>query len=262
MKLLLPENRALKVNNIIRPVLFRDLGVIEYERALELQKDILNAKINNKKTEDHLLFLEHPPVFTLGKRGGIDNLKVSRQFLKTRQVKIIKTDRGGSITWHGPGQAILYPIIDIGRLKIGVREFVFGLEEVMLRTALDFGVNLNRDVKNHGVWAGSSKIGSVGLSIKKGITMHGIALNVNPDLDYFSWINPCGLEKTAMTSIEREMSNPNALCGCRPFRKTDNKDNLMAFAGRSFLNHFLSIFNMNLTAAGMNDDIQYEKKIS
>ncbi|MBF0233193.1 MAG: lipoyl(octanoyl) transferase LipB [Desulfamplus sp.] len=193
---------------------------------------------------DVILILEHPAVFTLGKRGGRENLVVSEEFLKSRNIAIIQTERGGNITYHGPGQIVLYPIVNLELKKTGVSEFVHALEEVMIRTASDFGVTALRDKKNHGVWVkkrqidGSSlqqnitlvpeinsdldnnsdlnnnidisgvssnaKLGSIGLSVKRGISFHGLALNVNLDLTPFGWINPCGMAGISMTSLENE----------------------------------------------------------
>ena len=185
-----------------------DLSQMDYGRALDLQVKTVHSKIKSKNTEkqidDQLFFVEHPCVFTLGKRGGRENLVVSETFLSSKQIDIIQTNRGGNITYHGPGQAVLYPIIDLEKNKIGVKDFVYGLEEVMKQTALDFNVKADRDKRNHGLWVGDAKIGSVGIAVKKGIAFHGIAMNINPDLTPFSWINPCGRQNISMTSLEQE----------------------------------------------------------
>ena len=184
---------------------FQDLGVLEYRLALGHQKETRNAKIQDRAIPDHLFFVQHPPVFTFGRNGGQENLMVSEAFLHTRGVDTVQTDRGGNITYHGPGQAVLYPVFDLEHARIGVTDFVYGLEEIMGRTAQDFGVAINRDPRNHGMWKGSQKIGSVGLSIRHGISIHGLALNVSLDLTPFSWINPCGLSRVSMTSLENEL---------------------------------------------------------
>lgn len=199
-----------RVNNSRRSCVFLDLNTLEYTEALDLQQALLAAKLNDPSEPDRLLYVEHPPVFTLGRRGGRENLTVSEDFLGSRGIDIIQTDRGGNITFHGPGQAVLYPIMDLGRAKIGVADFVYGLEEIMRLTVQEFGIQASRDTKNHGLWVGNSKIGSVGISIKRNITLHGLALNVCPDLSFFSWINPCGLDNVAMTSIARE-AKPESL---------------------------------------------------
>jgi lipoate-protein ligase B len=172
--------------------------------VLDIQTNARDKMIRNSDLSDRVLFVQHPAVYTLGKRGGRENLVVSEQFLAERGIEIVQTARGGNITFHGPGQAVLYPIINLERSRIGVADFVYGLEEIMRRTALKFGVDAGRDPKNHGLWVGDKKIGSVGLSIKKGVSIHGLALNVCPDLTPFTWINPCGLQNVAMTSLERE----------------------------------------------------------
>jgi len=192
------------VKTVRRSCVFSDLNTLEYKRALDLQLTFLNAKINNPLEPDRLLLVEHPRVYTLGRRGGRENLIVSEEFLSSHGIKIVQTQRGGNITFHGPGQAVLYPIIDLVRAGIGVADFVHGMEEVMKQTVKEFGIFADRSKKNHGLWVGNKKIGSVGISIKKGVSIHGLALNVCLDLTPFSWINPCGLENVAMTSIAWE----------------------------------------------------------
>ena len=187
------------------PLVFRDLGVLEYNRALALQIDARERKIADPDLPDQLFFVEHPPVFTLGKNGGRENLMVSDDFLDHKDVAVIQTDRGGNITYHGPGQAVLYPVIDLEKAKIGVADFVYGLEEIMQQITLKYGIQADRNARNHGLWVGSSKIGSVGLAIKRGVSIHGLALNVKPDLTPFSWINPCGMENVPITSVKAEL---------------------------------------------------------
>jgi len=188
-----------------------DLNSIEYCEALEFQKKIVSAKIEKKIEQDIILLLEHPAVFTLGKNGGRKNLKVSEAFLESKEISIVQTKRGGNITFHGLGQLVVYPIFDIAKAEIGVTDFVNYLEEVMIQTTLDFGVETSRNAKNRGVWVGNSKIGSIGLSIKKGISFHGLALNISLDLEPFSWINPCGMDNVSMTSMEQELKKKDPL---------------------------------------------------
>ena len=188
-----------------------DLGLIDYTKAFELQQKIVSDRINGDIEHDIILILEHPAVFTLGKRGGRENIVVSEDFLKSKNIAIIQTERGGNITYHGPGQLVLYPVVNIEKRKIGVSDFVYALEEVMIKTAADFGVKAVRDPKNHGVWVKNdqngrrAKLGSIGLSVKRGISFHGLAFNVNLDLAPFSWINPCGMAGILMTSLENEI---------------------------------------------------------
>jgi lipoate-protein ligase B len=188
-----------------------DLNCIDYCEALELQKRLVSEKIEKKIDQDIILLLEHPSVFTLGKNGGRENLKMPEAFLESKRISIIQTKRGGNITFHGPGQLVVYPIVDIDRAEIDVTDFVTCLEEVMIQTALDFGVKTSRNVKNRGIWVDNNKIGSIGLSIKKGISFHGLALNISLDLEPFSWINPCGMDNVFMTSMEQEIQKKEPL---------------------------------------------------
>ena len=181
-----------------------DLGFMAYQTALSCQLKAAEAKMSDRRMPDILYLVEHPRVFTLGKRGGRENLVVSERFLAEQGIEVIQTDRGGNITYHGPGQAVLYPVVDLEKNKIAVKEFVYSLEEVMKQTARQFGVTADRDPRNHGLWVQNAKIGSVGISIKKGISCHGLALNALNDLTPFSWINPCGMSNVSMTSLARE----------------------------------------------------------
>lgn len=231
-----------RINPKKRSAVFVDLGQLEYRRALELQTQTLCLKIDQPSLEDRLLFVEHPPVFTLGKRGGHENLGVSQSFLSEKNIDLVQTDRGGNITYHGPGQAVLYPIVNLEKNKIGVKKFVQGLEEVMKRTVNDFNIDADRNEKNHGIWVENSKIGSVGISIKKGVSFHGIALNVNLDLEPFSWINPCGLSDVSMTSVEKEIGKlePVPHQGITPPVSMGRIKVL-------FVQHFSEVFNYSIT---------------
>jgi len=143
-------------------------------------------------------------VFTRGRRGNSDNLLIPVEFLAQQGIDVFHVERGGDITYHGPGQLVAYPIFDLRRTAWGVVEFVERLEEVMIRIAADFGVHAERNAKNRGVWVGPKKLGSIGIAIRHGITYHGLALNIRNSLEPFSWINPCGLQNTMMTSISIE----------------------------------------------------------
>lgn len=196
-----------RIKSISREGVFQDLGLLEYTAALNLQETARREKTADRSLPDRIFFVQHPSVFTFGRNGGKENLTVSESFLKERGVALVQTDRGGNVTYHGPGQAVLYPVVDLDQARIGITDFVYGLEEIMGRTAGDFGVSIHRDPRNHGMWKGSKKIGSVGLSIKHGISIHGLALNVSMDLTPFSWINPCGMSGLAMTSLEQELED-------------------------------------------------------
>jgi len=181
-----------------------ELGTQPYERVLNLQHRLADELHKGTLEADMMLLLEHEPVFTLGHNGGRENLTVSEEFLRGKGIEIVQTERGGNITYHGPGQIIAYPIIRMNTLGLGIAKYVEALEEVMLRTASDWGVSAARSSRNHGVWVGNKKLGSVGIAIRRGIAFHGIALNVHLSLEPFSWINPCGLFGVAMTSLKEE----------------------------------------------------------
>ena len=193
-----------KKNKFTRTWLSVEMASVEYGEAHRFQLDLVAARHAGTILQDIVLFLEHPPVFTLGRRGGLDNLKVSRDFLIKHGVPIIQAERGGDITYHGPGQLIVYPIVDLEKAGMGVMDYVHNLEEVMIRTAADFLVESERNKINRGVWVVDRKLGSIGITIRKGISFHGLALNVNTDLAPFDWVHPCGLRGTRMTSLEQE----------------------------------------------------------
>jgi lipoate-protein ligase B len=182
-----------------------DLGRMDYKAAWKLQSDIVSARVKGIIDMDIILFLEHPAVFTLGRRGGRDHLLVSEEFLNTSGIPIVQVERGGHITFHGPGQLVAYPIVNLKARRIGIVDFVAALEDIMLATAQSWGITADRNPANRGIWVGNNKLGSIGLAIRKGISFHGLALNVNIDLRPFSWIQPCGLEGVSMTSMQQEL---------------------------------------------------------
>jgi lipoate-protein ligase B len=189
-----------------RKWLYVELPTVEYREAWDLQKAIVAARRSGIIGTDIVLFLEHHPVFTLGRRGGLGNLTVSDELLEKEGISIIHVERGGDITFHGPGQLVVYPIIDLRAARLAVVDYVTALEEVMIRTAGDWGIRAERNSRNRGVWVGDRKLGSIGVSIRRGVSFHGLALNVNTRLTAFSWIHPCGLENTQMTSLMHELS--------------------------------------------------------
>ena len=181
-----------------------DFDRIGYQEAWDLQSSLITARKSQVLQNDIVLFLEHPPVFTLGRRGGRECLLVSEEFLETSGVKVIQVERGGNITFHGPGQLVAYPIVDLQSARIKVVDFVNGLEEVMLRTAAHWGIAAGRNPANRGIWVGPRKMGSIGIAVRRGISFHGLALNVQTDLAPFSWIQPCGLKDVGMTTMQQE----------------------------------------------------------
>ncbi|HPA13792.1 MAG TPA: lipoyl(octanoyl) transferase LipB [Desulfobacterales bacterium] len=187
------------------------LSAVSYSEALDLQHRLVDARINKIIDRDIVLLLEHPPVFTLGRRGGLESLKISEKFLEETGIPIFHTERGGTITFHGPGQVVLYPIIRLRENRMRVVEYVTGLEEIMIRTAGDWGIRAERNSLNRGVWVGNRKLGSIGISVRRGITFHGLALNVNLSLEPFGWIHPCGLPGVQMTSMREVLSSEIAM---------------------------------------------------
>ena len=182
-----------------------NLGMTDYKQAWKFQSDLVAAKVSRFSNQDIILFLEHPAVFTLGRRGGRDYLLVSESFLEQSGIAIVQVERGGFITFHGPGQLVVYFIINLEARRLGVTDFVEALEEIMLRTVRTWGLTAQRNKKNPGIWMGNSKMGSIGIALRKGISFHGLALNVNVDLTPFSWIQPCGLQGVSMTSVKQEL---------------------------------------------------------
>jgi len=224
-----------RINTLSRAGVFQDLGLLEYTRALDFQETARREKREDRTRPDFIFFVQHPAVFTFGRNGGRENLIVSEDFLKDRGVALVQTDRGGNVTYHGPGQAVLYPVVDLEQARIGVTDFVYGLEEIMGQTARDFGVPIHRDPRNHGMWKGSKKIGSVGLSIKHGISIHGLALNVSMDLTPFSWINPCGMSGVSMTSLKQELEDQGVVDPPLPMDAV--KETLITYFCRWFQYH-------------------------
>ena len=175
-----------------------------YEPLRAIQTALVAARREGSLDTDVVLFVEHTPVFTLGRRGGMENLRVAPAFLERTGIPVAHAERGGDVTYHGPGQLVIYPIVDLPRARLKVVTFVEGLEEVMIRTAADFGVRGERSLRNRGVWVEERKLGSVGIAVRRGVSFHGLALNVNVDLTPFQWIHPCGLQEVRMTSLARE----------------------------------------------------------
>lgn len=180
-----------------------DLPTVAYDQAQSLQEQCVAARHEGRLADDLMLLLEHPPVFTLGRNGGRENVMVSDAFLQEAGVAVVSSERGGNITYHGPGQIVGYPILDLRRARMGVADYVTALEDLMIAVAQEWGVKAQRDPRNRGIWVDGAKAGSIGLCLRRGLTFHGFALNVNNDLTPFQWINPCGLAGVRMTSLGR-----------------------------------------------------------
>jgi lipoyl(octanoyl) transferase len=187
-----------------------DLGVVPYASACELQRELVEAR-KAKAIPDVLLFCEHPHVITLGRNGKRENLRANGRLLAQMQVEFHATDRGGDITYHGPGQIVGYPILDLAKHQRDIRWYVEQLEETMIRATRDFGVEARRVEGRHGIWvdslnrtgAAEEKLAALGVHLSRWVTSHGFAYNVSTDLRYFDLIVPCGIQDARSTSLER-----------------------------------------------------------
>ncbi len=188
-------------------LLIEQCGLSPYQVAHDQQMQLVERLHRNENANDVCLIMQHSPVFTLGRNGSPENVTVSKNFLKDKKIELIKVERGGEVTYHGPGQIICYPIINLRRNRLSVVDFVHTLEQIMLAVVHRFGIQATRDSRNHGIWLGNRKLGSVGIAVRHGISYHGLALNVNLDLEPFSWINPCGLTGVSMSSMKRELQH-------------------------------------------------------
>ena len=186
------------------------LGVTPYEHALKLQQALMQARTEGK-IPDVVLLLQHPSVFTIGRFRGEKDIIVSPERLAQEGIAILYTNRGGGITYHGPGQLVGYPIVNLKENSLSVREYVWKLEEVIIKLLRALGIQGQRLVEFPGVWVDKQKVCSIGIHISHYITMHGFALNVNNDLRYFEYINPCGIRRKVMTSLSKLLGRPVAV---------------------------------------------------
>jgi len=181
-----------------------DLGLVDYEKALDLQHRFWSKRVE-EELPDVLLLLEHPHVITLGRRGNRSHLIATSEALEGMKIPIFHVERGGDVTYHGPGQIVAYPILNLKEYGYRVVRYVDQLEEIVHRVLRDFGIEGRRDPLNRGVWVGEEKIASVGVAIKRRVSLHGIALNYETDLKYFDLINACGLKEKKMTSMAKNL---------------------------------------------------------
>jgi lipoyl(octanoyl) transferase len=204
-------------------VIYKDIGLKDYKEAWDYQADIFTVLVSNKKNRPGdmenglinlpgtLIFVEHPHVYTLGKSGMENNLLLDNIQLQSKGVSFYKIDRGGDITYHGPGQIVGYPIFDLDLLQIGLKEYIFMLEEAIILTLKEFGITAVRLDGGTGVWLDpeikgrARKICAIGVKVSRYVTMHGFAFNVNTDLTYFNNINPCGFTDKGVTSLRGEL---------------------------------------------------------
>lgn len=203
-----------------KKVEFIDLGLIDYKKCWELQEEqfakIVDCKTKNRRentnveTKNHLIFCEHPHVYTLGKSGNENNLLVNEDYLKSRGAAFYKINRGGDITYHGPGQIVGYPILDLDNFFTDIHKYLRFLEEAVIRTLFEYGINAVRSSGETGVWIDvgtkqARKICAIGVKTSRWVTMHGFAFNVNTDLSYFDNIIPCGIVNKQVTSLQKEL---------------------------------------------------------
>lgn len=191
----------------MRPIEIRRVGRIGYDEALELQRALVEDR-RAGRVADLLLLVEHPHVLTLGVRGdgGRGHILATAERLQSLGVSVHETGRGGDITYHGPGQIVGYPILDLRPDRCDVHRYVRDLEEAMIRTLADYRINAGRVKGLTGVWVGADKIAAIGVRISRWITSHGFAFNVSTDLDYFNLIVPCGIADRGVTSLERQLA--------------------------------------------------------
>tara|TARA_Y100000589_G_C27141087_1_gene624738 strand:+ start:275 stop:1009 length:735 start_codon:yes stop_codon:yes gene_type:complete len=243
----------------MQQVVFRDLGLIDYKEAWDYQEklfqEIIYIKSRNRKqgtkvaTQSHLLFCEHPNVYTLGKSGDEKNLLVNEDYLKSRGASFYKINRGGDITYHGPGQIVGYPILDLDNFFTDIHKYLRLLEDAVLKTIAEYGIKGDRSGGETGVWLDvgkptARKICALGVRSSRWVTMHGFAFNINTNLSYFENIVPCGIADKSVTSLQEELGYKLDI--------EEVKDKLK--------NHLASIFKMELINETTNSDERLVKK--
>ena len=202
---------------------FSDIGLSDYKKVWRQQEALFSELIQIKTINydlpqceqmnefQHLIFCEHPHVYTLGKSGDQHNLLINQIELQARDAQFVKTNRGGDITYHGPGQLVVYPIFDLESLNISIKEYIFGLEEAVIKTIAEYGLKGKTVEGAIGVWLDATaqlperKICAIGVKISRKVSMHGLALNVNTNLEYYNYINPCGFTDKGVTSLQKEL---------------------------------------------------------
>lgn len=188
-----------------------DLGLRSYAEALSFQRELAAARIDKRVPQDVLVLVEHPPVVTLGRSTKQENLLFTPELLRSRGVELFEVERGGDVTFHGPGQLVGYPIVDLNEHKLDLHWYLRQVEEVLIRAVAPFGVVAGRVEKKTGIWTKDRKLASIGVHARQWVTWHGFALNVTTDLSYFDLMVPCGLPGVDMTSVQRELQERHAL---------------------------------------------------
>lgn len=181
-----------------------NLGERSYAEVLAFQRDAAAKRITGEIDQDVLVLVEHPPVVTLGRKKADNKLPVSEDYLRSRGIELFEVERGGGVTFHGPGQLVGYPIFDLQRHKLDLHWYLRQVEEALIRTLADYEIAAERNTGFTGVWTGGRKIASIGVHARNWVTWHGFALNVTTDLSYFNVMTPCGIDGVVMTSMSRE----------------------------------------------------------
>jgi lipoyl(octanoyl) transferase len=192
-------------------LLVADLGVMSYAPALDLQREVARRVIAGEISDDVLLLVEHPPVITLGRGAKAAHLLASPEFLRARGVELFEVERGGDVTFHGPGQLVGYPVFDLKRHKQDLHWYLRQVEESLIRALATLGIAAGRQAGQTGVWTQGRKIASIGVHAREWVTWHGFALNVSTDLSWFDLMVPCGIAGVTMTSIARETGESTSL---------------------------------------------------
>jgi lipoate-protein ligase B len=202
-----------------------NLPHLAYAEALELMRGLVEKKSLGPFPEV-LIILEHEPVLTMGRRAEEADILVPAKVLAEEGITVHRVERGGLITYHGPGQLVAYPIFNLRTMEITVHQLVYGLEEIILKTLSDFNIAAERKAGQRGVWVEREKIASLGLAVRGGVSFHGLALNVDPDLHHFDLINPCGLNGVGMTSMRKVLG--------RPIDKSDLRQKMAGYFAQQF----------------------------
>lgn len=200
----------------MKKTVFLDMGLADYRSVWQKQEELMDGikarKSKGETTSNYLLFVEHPHVYTLGKSGDSAHMLIDSIQLRAKQAEFVKVDRGGDITYHGPGQLVAYPILDMVNFGLGVKDYVDRLEEVVIQSIGEYGIRGERLAGATGVWLDAMgpkarKICAIGIKCSRFVTMHGFALNVNTDMNYFNYIHPCGFVDKGVTSMTRELGH-------------------------------------------------------
>ena len=217
---------------------YSDLGFIDYKEAWDLQYEV-HAKRVSGDAKDFLFLLEHPNTYTLGKTAHKENLMGSEKYLKENNISVYDIDRGGDITYHGPGQIVGYPIIDLNNWYKDTHKYLRALEDVIIKTCSEYGIDCGRNEKHTGVWIRDKKIAAIGIKVSRWVTMHGFAFNVNTDLNLFSGIIPCGIQDKTVTSLKEELGHEIDVLEVKA----------------KLLNNFIKVFNYGEVKTMQSDEV-------